>query len=259
MQGRREGLRDTLKNWPLVLSASGLGAFVGFLPGLGSTVSTWLSYSWTVIVSKSKGGFGHGDVRGVIGPEAANNAGAGAALIPTIAFGVPGSTITALVLVVFWTVGITPGPKMLTEHVDMVFLIVWSVAIANLLAAAVCYMLTDKLALITQIPNGILAPIVLSVVVAGTLYSEGSLGGLVLLLLFGLLGWVMKRLTWPRPALLLAFILCPIIERFYFQSTMMYDNAWLARPAVIGILVAAVGIIAMGVALQRKANVAAMS
>jgi TctA family transporter len=259
MQGRREGLRDTLKNWPLVLSASGLGAFVGFLPGLGSTVSTWLSYSWTVIVSKSKGGFGHGDVRGVIGPEAANTAGAGAALIPTIAFGVPGSTITALVLVVFWTVGITPGPKMLTEHVDMVFLIVWSVAIANLLAAAVCYMLTDKLALITQIPNGILAPIVLSVVVAGTLYSEGSLGGLVLLLLFGLLGWVMKRLTWPRPALLLAFILCPIIERFYFQSTMMYDNAWLARPAVIGILVAAVGIIAMGVALQRKANVAAMS
>jgi len=254
MRGRFEGVKDTLKEWKLVLSSSGIAAFIGFLPGLGSTVSTWLCYSWAVIVSKKKGGFGKGDVRGVIGAEAANNASAGGSLIPTIAFGVPGSTVTALLLVVFWAVGITPGPKLLTDHVDLVFLIVWTVALANIFGAAICYLLTNKLAMITKIPPHILAPLALTLIFTGTLYSTSAVPGIFLLIGFGILGCLMKIFGWPRPALLLAFILGPIIETFYFQTTTIYDFAWLLRPSVIIILVCAVGIISLGFKIQRKAK-----
>jgi TctA family transporter len=236
------------------LSSSGIAAFIGFLPGLGSTVSTWLCYTWSVIISKDKSGFGKGDVRGVIGAEAANNASASGSLIPTIAFGVPGSTVTALILVVFWAVGITPGPKLLTEHVDLVFLIVWTVALANIIGAVICYLLTNKLAMITKIPPHILAPLALTIVITGTLYSTGNVGGIVLLIAFGILGWLMKALGWSRPALLLAFILGPIIETFYFHTTMIYGTAWLLRPSVIVILACACGIIYLGIVLQRKAK-----
>jgi len=256
MGGRFEGVKDTLKEWKLVLSSSGIAAFVGFLPGLGSVVSTWLCYSWAVIVSKNKEGFGKGDVRGVIGAEAANNASAGGSLIPTIAFGVPGSTVTALLLVVFWSVGITPGPKLLTEHVDLVFLIVWTVALANIIGAVICYLLTNKLAMITKIPPHILAPLALTIIFTGTLYSTSAVPGIFLLIGFGILGSLMKILGWPRPALLLAFILGPIIETFYFQTTTIYDFAWLLRPSVIVILVCAVGIISLGFTIQRKAKAA---
>jgi TctA family transporter len=256
MQGRRRGVTDTLREWKLVLSSAGIAALVGVLPGLGSTVSTWVCYSWSVLISKDRSRFGKGEVRGLISAEAANNASASAALIPTIAFGVPGSTVTALVLVVFWAVGITPGPKLLTEHVDMVFLIVWSVALANILGSVVCYLLTNRLALITRIPPHVLAPLVLTIVFTGTLYSTADVSGIGLLLGFGVLGWLMKSLEWSRPALLLAFILGPLIEKFYFQTTMMYGSAWLMRPAVIVILGCAAGIIYLGVSLQGRAAAA---
>ncbi len=253
MHGRYEGLCDTLREWKMLLSSSAIGAFVGFLPGLGSSVATWICYSWSVIISKDKSQFGKGDVRGVIAAEASNNASAGGHLIPAIAFGVPGSTVAALVLVVFWSVGITPGPKLLTERLDLVFLIVWSIALANIIGAAICYALTNKLALITTIPPHILAPLALAIVFAGTMYSTGDVGGVILLLLFGILGWLMKTCGWARPAFLLGFILGPIIEKYYFQTTMIYGYAGLMRPSVVVILLCAVGVIYLGITIQRKA------
>ncbi len=254
MKGRSDGMKDVLKNWKLVLSSSGIAAFIGFLPGLGSTVSTWLCYTWTVVISKNKENFGKGDVRGVIGAESASNASAAGSLIPTLAFGVPGSAMTALMLVVFWAVGISPGPKLLTEHVDMVFLIIWSVAIANIIGTFICYRLTNKLAMVTAIPPHILAPLALTIVLTGTLYSTSDVRGIVTLIGFGLLGWLMKSLGWSRPALLLAFILGPLIETFYFHTTMMYGNSWLLRPSVIFILICACGLIYMGIYLEKKAG-----
>jgi TctA family transporter len=251
--GRFQGVMDCLREWKLVVSSSGIGAFIGFLPGLGSSVSTWICYSWSVIISKNKAGFGKGDFRGVVGCEAANNASAGGAMIPTIAFGVPGSTITALVLVVFWAVGITPGPKLLTEHVDLVFLMIWSIALANIFSSVICYLMTNKLALITKIPPHILAPLVFTILAAGTLYSTGDAAGIGLLIGFGILGWLMKSLDWSRPALLLSFILGPLIEKYYFHTIMMYNYTWLSRPSVIFILLCAVGVIVSGVYIQKKA------
>ena len=118
----------------------------------------------------------------------------------------------------------------------------------------ICYLLTNKLALITKIPPHILAPLALTIVFTGTLYSTSDVEGIILLIGFGILGWLMKILGWSRPALLLAFILGPLIEIFYFRSTMMYDSAWLLRPTVIAILACSVGIIYTGLKLQKKAR-----
>jgi TctA family transporter len=253
-QGRFEGVMDCLREWKLVASSSAIGAFIGFLPGLGSSVSTWICYSWSVLISKGKGDFGKGDFRGVVGCEAANNASAGGAMIPTIAFGVPGSTITALLLVVFWAVGITPGPKLLTEHVDMVFLMIWSIAFANIISSVICYLMTNQLAKITTIPPQLLAPLVFTILAAGTLYSTANAAGVGLLIGFGILGWFMKAHDWSRPALLLSFILGPLIEKYYFHTMMMYGYTWLFRPSVIFILLCAVGLIFLGINLQKKAE-----
>ena len=143
---------------------------------------------------------------------------------------------------------------MLTEHVDLVFLIVWTVALANIIGAAICYLLTNKLAMITKIPLHILALLALTIVFSGILYSTSDVEGVILLLAFGILGWLAKALDWSRPAILLAFILGPLIETFYFHTTMIYGTAWLLRPSVIVILACACGIIYLGIVLQRKAK-----
>jgi TctA family transporter len=257
--GRLQGVKDCLKEWKLVVSSSAIGAFIGFLPGLGSSVSTWICYSWSVIVSKNKGDFGKGDLRGVIGPEAANNASAGGAMIPTIAFGVPGSTITALLLVVFWAVGITPGPKLMTEHLDLVYLMIWSIALANIFGSIICFLMTNQMAKITTIPPHILTPLVFAILAASTLYSTSNVFGVFLLIFFGILGWFMRMNDWSRPALLLSFILGPMIEKNFFHAMMLYGNAWLIRPSVIFILLCAVALIIFGIRLQRKASLAGVS
>jgi putative tricarboxylic transport membrane protein len=110
------------------------------------------------------------------------------------------------------------------------------------------------LALLTKVPAHILAPMVMAIIVSGTLYATSSVGGIVILMCTGILGWFMKSLGWPRPVFLLAFILGPVIEKFYFHSTMMYGNAWLMRPAVIIILILSFFIIYLGWKIQGKAT-----
>ena len=207
-----------------------------------------------MITSKDKTDFGKGDVRGVIGCEAANNASAGGAMIPTIAFGVPGSTITALVLVVFWAVDINPGPKLLTEHLDMVYLIIWSIALANIIGAAVCYLADQQIGPPHKSSGPYSGPHGDGHHCCRHLVCDGFRGRYRYTQLTGILGWFMKSLGWPRPAFLLAFILGPIIEKFYFHSTMMYGVRWMMRPAVIIILILSFAIIYMGWKIQGKAT-----
>src|ERR1041384_6830943 len=100
--------------------------------------------------AKEREGFGAGDVRGVLGPGAANNSKEGGSLIPTIAFGVPGSTGMAVLLGAFLLMGLIPGPDMLTKHLDITFSMVWTIALSNLIAVAICFMFLNKLAALTH-------------------------------------------------------------------------------------------------------------
>jgi TctA family transporter len=229
-----DGVKDTLRNWFLVIRGSGIGAVLGAVPGIGASVIDWIAYGHALRTEKGAAEtFGKGDVRGVIASESSNNAKEGGALVSTIAFGVPATASMALLLGAFLIHGLTPGPDMLSSRLDVTYTLVWTVAVANILGSGICFLFANQLASIARVRIGILAPAVLSVTFIGAYQGSRQWGDIVVLLSFGVLGWIMKRVKWPRPPLLLGFVLGGLIERYMFISFQRYDTAWLTRPIVL--------------------------
>jgi TctA family transporter len=235
--GMKTGFMDAIKNWWLVVRGGALGAGVGAVPGLGSSVVDWIAYGWaSQTVKGAEKTFGKGDVRGVIAPESANNAITAGALVPTIAFGVPGSASMAILLSVFLIHGLVPGPEMLTTNLSISYSMVWSIAIANILGAGICFLFSGQLAKIATLRYTLILPAVLVFVYVGAFQSSRNWGDLYALLGFAVLGWIMKQLKWPRPPLMLGFVLGALIERYMFISTTRYGFDWLTRPLVVILL-----------------------
>jgi TctA family transporter len=239
--GMLRGAGDALRNWWLIVRCSGLGAAVGAIPGLGSAVVDWFAYGHAVrTVRGATETFGKGDVRGVIAPESANNAKEGGALVPTVAFGVPGSASMAILLGAFLIHGLVPGPAMLSQHLDVTYAMVWSVALANIVGAGLCFLFSGQFAKLATLRYTLILPAVMCVLYVGAFQGSSDWGDLYALLLFGVLGWAMKQLRWPRPPLILGFVLGAIIERYMFISTARYGAEWLLRPMVAILLALAV-------------------
>jgi TctA family transporter len=232
-KGILDGIKDVIKAKWLVLRCTLLGTFIGFLPGLGTSPANWLAYGHTVQSAKDKSGFGKGDVRGVIGPEAANNAARGGELIPTLLFGIPGSSSMAILMIGMTVFGVHAGPEMMTKHLSIVYQIVWSLAAASILGTILCTALANPLARVSTIPIHILAPYILMIIVIGAYQTSHHWGDLILLLVFGVIGWLLKRLEFSRPALLIGFVLGGIAERYLGLSVGRYGMMWLLRPWVI--------------------------
>lgn len=231
--GQLEGIRDTLRSWWLVLRCSWIGAALGAVPGMGSAVIDWLAYGHALKTERGTERFGSGDIRGVIASESSNNAKEGGALVPTLAFGVPGSASMAILLGAFMMHGLVPGPRMLTDNLEVTFSIVWSLALANVFGAGLCLAFSNQLARVATIRIGMLLPAVLAIIFLGALQGSRQWGDLNVLFVFGLLGWVMKQLDWPRPPLILGVVLGDIVERYLFISVNRYEWTWLGRPLVI--------------------------
>ncbi|MBI4525803.1 MAG: tripartite tricarboxylate transporter permease [Deltaproteobacteria bacterium] len=236
-----EGVKDTLRHWGLTIRCSIIGTVVGIIPGLGGGIGQWLAYGHAVQSARDKSLFGKGAVEGVIGPGAANNSTAGSSLIPTVAFGVPGSIVMAVLLGAFLITGIAPGPDMLTRHLSLTFSMVWIVIVSNLITVPLCFLLLNQIAKITRVRSSLLAPFLLFFAFLGALATTGDVGDLVSLVIFGLLGYVMVAWNWPRPPLLLGFVLGTIAERNLWLSVQMSGIAWAANPIVVVLILIAVG------------------
>ncbi len=223
-----QGIKDVFRNKFLLLRCATIGSTLGAVPGIGASVIDWIAYGHAVRSTKDSGlTFGKGDVRGVIASESSNNAKEGGALLPTIAFGVPGSASMALILGAFLIHGLEPGPKMLTDRLEITYTLVWSVAVANILGAGLCFLFANQLAKIALVRIGILAPVVLAVTFVGAYQGSNAWGDIYALLIFGFVGWVMKRMRWPRPPLILGFVLGALVERYMFISVDRYGWEWL--------------------------------
>ncbi|NBS12325.1 MAG: hypothetical protein EBS77_06600 [Gammaproteobacteria bacterium] len=237
-RGLTTGLQDVGKHWYLAGRGGVLGAVVGAIPGLGTAVVDWIAYAWASQTCKgSEKTFGKGDVRGVIAPEAANNAVTAGALVPTIAFGVPGSASMAILLGVFLIHGLVPGPKMLTVNLDLTYSMIWSVGIANILGAGLCFAFSGQFARVALLRYTLILPPILVFVFIGAFQASRNWGDLYVLLIFAVIGWCMKLLRWPRPPLILGFVLGGLIERYAFISTMRYGDEWISRPIVMVVLI----------------------
>jgi putative tricarboxylic transport membrane protein len=231
-----QGVKDTFVHWGIAVRCSLIGTFIGLVPGLGAGIAQWMAYAHAVQSSRDRRNFGKGDVRGVIGPGAANNSGIGGGLIPTIAFGVPGSVSMAILLGAFLVQGIIPGPSMLTEHLDLTFSFVWILVVSNVITVAISFLFLNQLAKITYIRGGLLIPgIVLLVFLSGYVNSNSMLDMLITLL-FGFMGLLMVYLEWPRPPLVLGLVLGKLVEKNLFISYTRYGLGLFARPLVVVIL-----------------------
>src|SRR5512138_1430690 len=153
--GALEGVKDVFRHFWLTIRCSLIGTFIGITPGLGGSVAQWMAYGHATQSARSpeeRKQFGAGDVRGVLGPGAACNSKEGGALIPTIAFGVPGSTSMAILLGGFFLLGMVPGPDMLTKYLPVTFSLVWTIVLANLITVVLCFVLLNRLARLTNVP-----------------------------------------------------------------------------------------------------------
>jgi putative tricarboxylic transport membrane protein len=235
--GVMEGIKDTFRHWWLVVRCSALGAYIGVIPGMGGAVAQWLAYAHAVQSSPNKERFGKGAVEGVLGPGAANNSTLGGSLVPTIAFGVPGSVVMAILLGAFIIQGIVPGPDMLLPEpkgkLSLTFSFVWIIVFSNIITVAVCLLFLNTLAKVTQIRVSLLMPLILLLVYLGAFAEKNAFADLVVVLVFGLLGWVMVKYGWQRPPLLLGLVLGPLMENRLFLSTDNYGLAWTTRTGVL--------------------------
>lgn len=253
-KGWRTGFMDVVRERWLVLRSAALGVVTGFVPGLGGSVVDWLSYGIAAQTSRDTSRFGKGDIRGVIAPESSNNAKEGGGLIPTLLFGIPGSGTTAVLLGGFILLGLQPGPNMLTQHLDMTLLIVWSLAVANVFGAFACLSLSGLVARLSTVPAARLAPFLLVIMLVGAYQSTRHWGDLLAFLIIGLLGWLMRRLEWPLPPLLIGFVLSTSVERYLWISVSRYDWMWLTRPGVMIIGLITIAITIGGIRLKRRAD-----
>jgi len=227
------GIRDVIRNRWLVLRCGLLGAAVGFLPGLGGTVVDWIAYGHTLQSTKDKTNFGKGDIRGVIGPESANNAKEGGALIPTLFLGIPGSGTMALVLGAFVIIGITPGRALVIDHLDTVYLMIWSLALANVIGALICIALSKQISKITTVPYTLVAPFMMVLIFFAAFQATRHWGDMITLVAVGLLGVYMKRFGWPRAALLIGFVLSSPLEDAVYRTVQIYGFDVLLRPVAM--------------------------
>lgn len=235
--GWAQGAKDWWANKWLSLRCAAIGCIVGALPGLGGTVIDWIAYGHAIQTTKNRERYGTGDVRGVIAPESANNAKEGGALIPTLLFGIPGSGSMAILLGGFVLVGIEPGITMVTDKLDLVYVMVWSVGVANIVGAGVCFLLAPQISRLTEIRYALLAPFMLGLIFFAAFQSTRDWGDLIALLLLSALGIYMKRFGWPRPALLIGFVLSDKVESLVYQTITVYGFSFLERPIVIILLI----------------------
>ncbi len=260
--GWLSGVRDWWKNLFLSLRCSTLGMIVGVIPGLGGSVVDWIAYGHTVQSSTDKTKFGSGDVRGVIGPESSNNAKEGGGLVPTLIFGIPGSGSMAVFLGGLALLGYDAGPQLITNNLDITYTVVWSLALANVVGAGLCIVLSGGIAKLTTIRFTPLAPFLFMMISFAAFQSRQTLWDLAALFAVGVLGIFLRRFDWSRPAFLIGFVLSNQAENFSnmanqvagakFRRGFEQGIEYLASPIVIVIFVLTVISVLIGVRQAKQ-------
>ena len=235
-----DGTKAVFTNWWLSLRTAVIGTFVGIIPGLGGDAATWICYGHAAQTEKNTENFGKGDIRGVIAVETANNAKEGGALLPTVVFGIPGSSAMAILMGALIMFGITPGPRMLTEGQDMIWFLVFTLVIANIVGAAILYPISGYLGRLAQMRSSLLIPVILVLAGVGSFMIGAAWQSLVLVFVFGLLGYGMKKWDYPRAPLILGFILGPMAEDYLYKALITMGPDFLKRPLVLILLLLAV-------------------
>ena len=250
----RPGARELVRLWPSIARGSAIGGAIGAIPGAGATIASLVAWNEEKRASRRPETFGRGAPEGIAAPEAANNACVGAAMIPLLALGIPGSASTAVLLGGLMVQGISPGPLFLDEHASLV-----SSLYAGFLVAVLCMLAVGILGIplwtrVVRLPSSVLMPIVVGISLVGTFALRGNPFDAWVALFFGVIGFVMLRRGYPLVPAVLGLILGPMIETNYRRALTLSSGShatFLESPISLLLLVLAAASFAVPVLRRR--------
>jgi len=257
ISGIWQGAAAVFKHWTVMVRGSVIGTIIGAIPGLGGTVASFIAYTSTVQSSRDPSSFGKGNIVGVIAPESANNAKDGGSLVPTVAFGIPGSAETAVFLGILVLHGIEPGPSLLLQNEREIYGLIVALTLSAVGASVIGLLTARWLVRITFVNVNILVPLVVTISLTGVYVLQGKPGDVLLALIMGIFGYLMIRFDYPRLTLVIALVLGETAERSFHQSLLISDQNLVGlimdRPQAI-ILVLATLLTLMLPALRKRAK-----
>jgi putative tricarboxylic transport membrane protein len=246
-----------------IARGSVLGFFLGLLPGGGAVLATFASYALEKRISRTPQEFGKGAVEGLAGPESANNSAATAAFVPLLTLGIPPNAVLGILLGALMIQGIAPGPLLMTKNPNVFWGVVASMYIGNLMLLVLNLPLVGIWIQLLRIPYGVLFPLILIFCIIGVYGTTGSTFHLGLMLLFGVLGYLLRKTGHDLAPMILGFVLGPLLEANLRRSLIASDGDWsflLTRPVGLACLLLALGLIvasALPAIRQRRLALAA--
>ncbi|MDH3637760.1 MAG: tripartite tricarboxylate transporter permease [Gammaproteobacteria bacterium] len=252
-----DGLRSMKETLKGTIMGSFLGYFVGILPAAGATPGSLMAYGVAKTISKHPETFGKGNPEGVAAPEAANNAASTGSMLPMLTLGIPGSPTTAILLggMVIW--GLEPGPRLFVDHTDFVWGLIASLYVANLFALLINVAFIPAFVRVLRLPFTILAPIIFVLCIVGGYAPTQDMHDVWLILIFGIAGYLMRKLDYPLAPAVLAIVLGPLAETSMRQALLQANGSFLVffeRPISGTIMVVAIILFALPIVKALRAR-----
>lgn len=223
-----------------IIIGSIIGTFIGVIPGTGGAIACFLAYNEARRWSKHKDQFGKGALEGVAAPEAANNATTGGALVPMLTLGVPGDVVTAVMLGALMLIGVRPGPLLFVERANIVYTLLAGMIIIQFMMLFVGLLSTKVSPHILKVPYKILMPIVIVLCVVGAYTLQNNLFDVMIALIFGVVGYFMRKYNYPGAPMVLGIILGPMAEDHLNRALLISRNDWsvfVRSPISLGFLI----------------------
>lgn len=255
ISGIGEGIISVFKHPALFMRSSIIGTIVGIIPGVGGSVANWLAYGQAVQTARDPEKFGTGDVRGVIAPEAANNAKDGGALVPTLIFGIPGSSEFAILLGALTIHGIQPGPRLLMDNPHEVVVLILALTSSALIAGVAGLFAGGIVSPILRVRTTYIAPAIIAISLFGAYASDLRFGDVIIAFVFGILGFFMRRYGFSLVALVLALILGSLIQTNFHQTMTLFGPAgFFTNPIALGLFITTVLLLLVPYLRSRRAE-----
>jgi putative tricarboxylic transport membrane protein len=251
LEGTLQGVRELFRHTRVFIQGSVVGSIVGILPGIGGTVSNFLSYTLAMQTSKTKESYGKGNPEGLVAAMSATNEDTGA-LLPTVAFGIPGSASTALLLGALILHGYNPGPLFIQEHMEIVWALVLGLLLANIIAATVGLAGANLLARLTTLDVKYLVPTILAISLLGAYADRENLWDVGLAIVCGVLAYGLSRFGYPIVTLVIGFVMGRLAERAFAQSLQMNLDALIFFKRPVSLTLFILMVLAFAVPLVRS-------
>ena len=228
-----QNIKNVLPSWkelkqlvPVIVSSSFLGTFIGVIPGTGGAIASFLAYNEARRWSKDPDSFGTGNLAGIAAPEAANNGTTGGAMVPLLTLGIPGDVVTAVMLGALLLIGLRPGPLLFKDRPEVVNAIFAGLLLANVLILLLGILSVKLFPKVLKVPNQMLFPIIFALCFLGSFSLNNSVYDMLIALIFGVLGYIMRKNGFPAAPVVLGVILGPIAEDVLGRALLISRGDW---------------------------------